>query len=327
MFSVIIPLYNKAPYVQKAIQSALSQTYQEFELIVIDDGSTDNPLNNLEFLIHNSQYKKQESSKKIRIIKQENKGVSVARNNGVKLANYDYIAFLDADDWWEPTYLEEMKKLIEEFPQASIYGSSYYKVKKGKLITANIGVEDGFESGLINYSQVYAKTMYMPLTSITSIIRKTVFDIEKGFKPSLKLGEDFDLWVRVASRYPVAFLNKPLAYYNQDVELVNRAIGEKLYEPQEHMLFTDYSEFENNDDFKKLYEKLAVYSLLPYYVAEKNKKETDLILSGIHWKNHSIKYRLYYRILPKLFVRIWIRFLKFGSKVKNLILKSLIVHH
>jgi len=313
--------------VQKAIQSVLAQTYREFELIVIDDGSTDNPLNNLEFRFHNSQYKKQDSSNKIRLINQENKGVSVARNNGVKLANYDYIAFLDADDWWDPTYLEEMKKLIEEFPQASIYGSSYYKVKKGKLIPANIGVEDGFERGLINYCQVYVKTLYMPLWTGSTIIKKEIIDLEKGFKPSLKLGEDFDLWVRVASRNPVAFLNKRLAYYNQDVELANRAIGEKLYEPHEHMLFTDYSEFENNNDFKKLYEKLAVYGLLPYYVAEKNKKETDLILSGIHWKNHSIKYRLYYRILPKLFVRIWIRFLKFGSKVKNLILKSLIVHH
>ena len=312
---------------QKAIQSVLAQTYREFELIVIDDGSTDNPLNNLEFRFHNSQYKKQDSSNKIRLINQENKGVSVARNNGVKLANYDYIAFLDADDWWDPTYLEEMKKLIEEFPQASIYGSSYYKVKKGKLIPANIGVEDGFERGLINYCQVYVKTLYMPLWTGSTIIKKEIIDLEKGFKPSLKLGEDFDLWVRVASRNPVAFLNKRLAYYNQDVELANRAIGEKLYEPHEHMLFTDYSEFENNNDFKKLYEKLAVYGLLPYYVAEKNKKETDLILSGIHWKNHSIKYRLYYRILPKLFVRIWIRFLKFGSKVKNLILKSLIVHH
>jgi len=313
--------------VQKAIQSVLAQTYREFELIVIDDGSTDNPLNNLEFRFHNSQYKKQDSSNKIRLINQENKGVSVARNNGVKLANYDYIAFLDADDWWDPTYLEEMKKLIEEFPQASIYGSSYYKVKKGKLIPANIGVEDGFERGLINYCQVYVKTLYMPLWTGSTIIKKEIIDLEKGFKPSLKLGEDFDLWVRVASRNPVAFLNKRLAYYNQDVELANRAIGEKLYEPHEHMLFTDYSEFENNNDFKKLYEKLAVYGLLPYYVAGKNKKETDLILSGIHWKNHSIKYRLYYRILPKLFVRIWIRFLKFGSKVKNLILKSLIVHH
>ena len=312
---------------QKAIQSVLAQTYREFELIVIDDGSTDNPLNNLEFRFHNSQYKKQDSSNKIRLINQENKGVSVARNNGVKLANYDYIAFLDADDWWDPTYLEEMKKLIEEFPQASIYGSSYYKVKKGKLIPAKIGVEDGFERGLINYCQVYAKTLYMPLWTGSTIIKKEIIDLEKGFKPSLKLGEDFDLWVRVASRNPVAFLNKRLAYYNQDVELANRAIGEKLYEPHEHMLFTDYSEFENNNDFKKLYEKLAVYGLLPYYVAEKNKKETDLILSGIHWKNHSIKYRLYYRIFPKLFVRIYIRFLKFGSKVKNLILKSLIVHH
>jgi len=321
VFSIVIPLYNKAAYVQKAIQSVLYQTYQEFELIVINDGSTDNPLNNLEFLIHNSEFKKQESSNKISIIYQENQGVSVARNNGVKIAKYDYIAFLDADDWWEPTYLEEMKGLIEKYPEAGIYGSSYYKVKKGKLITAKIGVEDGFENGLINYFQVYAKTMYMPLWSGATIIKKDIFELEKGFKPALKLGEDFDLWVRVALKYPIAFLNKPLAYYNQDVELTNRAVGEKLYERTEHMLFTNYGDLKTNADFQNLFESLAVYGLLPYFVAGKNKKETDSILSGIHWKNHSFKYRLYYRILPKILLIIWIRFLKFGSKVKTVIIK------
>jgi len=320
MFSVIIPLYNKAAYVQKAIQSVLAQTCQEFELIVVDDGSTDNPLpvnggsmrirlRNLEQLVE-----------KITLIKQNNQGVSIARNNGVKVAKYEYIAFLDADDWWESTYLEEMKVLIEKYPDAGIYGSSYYKVKKGKLIPANIGVEAGFEKGLINYCQVYAKTMYMPLTSITSIIKKTVFDSERGFKVTLKMGEDFDLWLRLALKYPVAFLNKPLAYYNQDVELADRAIGEKLYEPSEHMLFSNYDSLQNNNDFQILFESLAVYGLLPYFVTGKNKKETDSILSGIHWENHSFKYRLYYRILPKILVSIWMKFLKFGSKVKKLLL-------
>jgi len=257
---------------------------------------------------------------KITLIKQNNQGVSIARNNGVKVAKYEYIAFLDADDWWESTYLEEMKVLIEKYPYAGIYGSSYYKVKKGKLIPANIGVEAGFEKGLINYCQVYAKTMYMPLTSITSIIKKTVFDSERGFKVTLKMGEDFDLWLRLALKYPVAFLNKPLAYYNQDVELADRAIGEKLYEPSEHMLFSNYDSLQNNNDFQILFESLAVYGLLPYFVTGKNKKETDSILSGIHWENHSFKYRLYYRILPKILVSIWMKFLKFGSKVKKLLL-------
>ncbi|MFT3754073.1 MAG: glycosyltransferase family A protein [Paludibacter sp.] len=312
MFSIIIPLYNKAPYIRKALESVFAQTYTDFELIVVDDGSTDNSLENLRFTIHDLQL----SDEKIRVIEQANRGVSTTRNNGVKLAKYDYIAFLDADDWWEPSYLEEMKRLIDEFPEAGIYGSNYYKVKHGKLIQANIGIEDGFERGLINYCRVYARTMYMPLTSITSVIKKSVFEKENGFKPLLRMGEDFDLWVRVAMKYPVALLNKPLAYYNQDVEQESRAIGEKLYEPEQHMLFTDYGVLNQNPDFRHLYEVLAVYGLLPYYLAGKNKKEVDKILGTVHWENHPFKYRLYYRFLPAVVVKFYLKIMKFGVQMK-----------
>ena len=317
MFSVIIPLFNKSAYIEKAIWSVLNQTYQEFELILVNDGSTDDPLPPKEGSDELRLLNFGAFIKKITIIEQQNQGVSVARNNGAKIAKYDYIAFLDADDWWEPAFLEDMKLLIEEFPQAGIYGSSYFKVKNGKNIQANIGVDSWFKSGLINYCQVYAKTLYMPLTSISTIIKRTIFESEYGFKPMLKLGEDFDLWLRVCMKYPVAFLNIPLAYYNQDVELKNRAIGPKLYEPGQHMLFTDYSEFISDPDFRNLFEKLAVYSLLPYYLDNKNKKQVDLILKGIDWKNHSYGDRLYYLILPKTVVKLWTKFLKLGSMAKQ----------
>ena len=308
LFSIIIPLYNKAAYVEKAIQSVLSQTFREFELIVVNDGSSDNSLE----VVRNCQL----SIANCRLMDQPNQGVSIARNNGVKVAKYDYIAFLDADDWWEPTYLEEMKALIAGFPEAGIYGCGYNKIKNGKIIRANIGVERGFERGLINYCRVYAKTMYMPLWTCATIIKRTVFESEKGFKPALKLGEDFDLWIRVAMKYPVAFLNKSLTNYNQDVELQYRAIGDKIYEPQEHMFFTDYGELMGNADFRHLYERLIVYGLLPYYLAGKNKKEIRHILSEIHWDNHAFKYRLYYLILPKAIVRLWMKVLKMGSQLK-----------
>jgi len=157
----------------------------------------------------------------------------------------------------------------------------------------------------------------MPLWTGATIIRKYVFDLENGFNPRLKLGEDFDLWIRVAIKHPVAFLNKPMASYHQDVDLTNRAIGEKLYKPQEHMLFTDYGEFKNNPDFVYLYERLALYGLLPYYLKGKNKKEVKAILSQIRWNQHELKYRLYYQVLPKGIVRVWFQLLKFGSVLKR----------
>jgi len=317
LFSVIIPLYNKAAYIERAIQSVLSQTFQEFELIVVDDGSTDDPFVQLSVISYQLSVDAPENFKKIRVIQQRNQGVSTARNNGVKLAKYDYIAFLDADDSWETTYLEEMNGLIAAYPNAGIYGSSYFIVKNGKKRIAPIGVEKDFDRGLINYCQVYSKTLCMPLWTGATILKKSIFEEEHGFKPGLKLGEDFDLWIRVATKQPVAFLNKPLANYHQDVDLANRAIGEKLYKPQENMLFTNYGGLNNNPDFVCLYERLALYGLLPYYLKGKNKKEVKGILSQIHWGQHELKYRLYYRLLPRQLVLLYNELMRLGSQIKK----------
>jgi len=304
MFSVIIPLYNKAPYIENAIRSVAAQTCRDFELIVIDDGSKDGGF---------------EIAKKLLAALtpplggwgatcQSNQGVSTARNNGVKLAKYDYIAFLDADDWWATTYLEEMKNLIGQYPEAGIYASSYYKVKNGKHIQANIGVGEGFQQGLINYFQVYAKTLWMPLWTGATVIKKNVFHENNGFKPTLKLGEDFDLWARVAIQYPVVFLNKPLAYYNQDVEQANRAIGTKLHKPQEHMLFAlrELYETEKPDsDLKQLMDALRVYGLFPYYLNKSTRKEALEQLARVDWsKQSAAAYRQYYR------TPVWLLILK-----------------
>lgn len=317
MFSIIIPLYNKSAYVAKAIQSVAAQTFQEFELIVIDDGSTDESLEQLRVTSYELQEKNSDLFAKIKIIEQVNQGVSNTRNNGVKLAKFPYITFLDADDWWEPTFLAEMKALIEEFPDSGIYGSSYYKVKNGSFIQANIGVETGFEKGYINYFKTYAQTLWMPLWTGAVVIPKSIFNEFSGFKPELKMGEDFHLWVRIANKYNVAFLNKPLSNYNQDVDIANRAVDEKLYNASEHMLFTDYNFLIQNKEFQFLFEKMAVYSLLPYFMSKKNINEVEKILSSIHWENHELKYRLYYQILPRFVVKWWYRALKFGSKIKK----------
>lgn len=307
MFSVIIPLYNKAPYVAKAIESVLGQTYRDFEVIVIDDGSTDQSL----------EVAKTFENKSITIISQPNSGVSTARNNGVKLAKHPYICFLDADDWWHPTFLEEMKRLITDFPDAGIYGSGYYIVKNGQERIAPIGVSQGFERGIIDYCEVYAKTLCMPLTSISVVIPKHIFDEEKGFKSQLKFGEDFDLWIRIALKHKVILINKPLAYYNQDVDVNNRAIGSRFYKPEEHMLFSNYGDFMHNEGFRFLFERLALYGLLSYYLNDVNKLEVYQILSEINWDKHESKYHQYYKKFPRWAVKVWFKIIKKLSIIKN----------
>ena len=204
-FSVIIPLYNKAPYVAKAIQSILAQTYRDYELIVVDDGSKDDSAAIAAQTIEGYSH--------CRLIQQENAGVSMARNNGVAASHGEYLCFLDADDWWEPTFLEEMSMLIDEFPDAGIYGTNYTIVNetKHKTRVAPIGVEAGFGKGYINYFQVYAKTLVMPLWTGAVGIPRPVFDEMHGFPKGIKLGEDFLLWMRIAIKYKVVLLNKPLS--------------------------------------------------------------------------------------------------------------------
>ena len=318
MFSIIIPLYNKAPYIAKALQSIVNQTYKKFELIVINDGSTDNSLEVAKIALE------QTASLDYQLIDQPNAGVSTARNNGVKIAKYDYIAFLDADDWWKSTFLEEMKMLIEDFPDAGIYGSSYYKVKRGKYIPAQIGVEENFERGYFDYIHAYTISPWMPLTSISVVVPKSIFNQMQGFKPQLKLGEDFDLWIRIALQYKTALLNNPLTYYNQDVDVQNRAVGGRIHKPEEHMLFalTElYEKEKTNPQLKQMMDRLRVYSLLPYYLNKSTRNETKKEIARVDWSKQSKQTYRQYNKAPITFLKAKQYFLKIGVKIKNKITK------
>jgi glycosyltransferase involved in cell wall biosynthesis len=313
MFSIIVPLYNKAPYITKAINSVINQTIPDFELIIVNDGSTDKSL----------QLAREINDDRIRIINQENHGVSVARNNGVQKASFDYIAFLDADDWWESNYLAEMHKLIAKYPDAGIWAAKYFKVKYGGKTEANIGVEKEFYDGCINYFKVYAKTMWMPITSSSFIIRKHIFEQFGGFNPNLKLGEDFHLWSRIALKYKIAFLNKPLIYYNQDVDIKNRAIGiQKIYAPHQHYIFNlDQLEKHQNDrpDIKLLLDKLRLHALFKYRLANAFKKETQNVLKKVDINQQPLIWKLKYRC-PRLLIKYWFQIKIMGSRIKTILL-------
>lgn len=311
-FSVVIPLYNKAPYVAKAIQSVLSQTYADYELIIIDDGSKDDSAEIASKAI--------EGHANCQLLRQDNSGVSLARNNGVAASHGDYLCFLDADDWWDPTFLEETSKLIEKFPEAGIYGTGYTIVNdsKRKTRTAPIGVEPEFEQGYINYCQVYAKTLAMPLTSISVAIPRNIFEEMNGFPKGIKLGEDFLLWIHIALKYEVAFLNRPLAYYNQDVESASRGIGH-LYKPEEHMLWnlSDLEPQEQcNDDYKCLIDALRVNNLMPYYLSKKHRQVAMLELNKVDWSRQPQKIRREYK-RPIGLLKLKYALLKIGSIVKQ----------
>lgn len=289
-FSVIIPLYNKAPYVTKAIGSVLTQTFTGFELVIVDDGSKDDSAQVAEMAIKGCD--------NCRLIRQENAGVSMARNNGVALSQGEYLCFLDADDWWAPTFLEEMSKLIAEFPDAGIYGTGYTIVNETKRKTrvSPIGVEPGFEKGYINYCQVYAKSLAMPLWTGAVCMSRKVFDEMGGFPKGIKLGEDFLLWIRIALKYKVVLINRPLSFYNQDVDAVNRGVG-KLHNPEEHMLWNvDFlaEEEKTNPDYKQLIDNLRTYGLLSYYLSKEYHEAAQQELKKVDWSRQHAKTRKQY---------------------------------
>ena len=311
-FSVIIPLYNKAPYVAKAIGSVLSQSFTDYEMVVLDDGSQDDSFE--------VALKSIEGNPRCHLYRQSNGGVSVARNNAVSLSRGTYLCFLDADDWWDSTFLEAMSNLIDEFPDAGIYGTNYTIVNETRRKThvANVGVDQGFEKGYINYCQVYAKTLAMPLWTGAVCMPRKVFDEMQGFPQGIKLGEDFLLWIRVALKYRVVFLDKPLSYYNQDVDAANRGVG-RLHKPEHHMLWNvDFlSEEENiNSDYKQLIDNLRTYGLFPYFLSKEYNNVASKELEKVDWDLQSTRIRKQYE-RPLALLRIQYAARQIGSKWKQ----------
>jgi glycosyltransferase involved in cell wall biosynthesis len=313
-FSVIIPLYNKAPYVAKAIDSVLTQTFTDYELLVVDDGSKDDSAC--------VAAKSIEGRRNCQLIRQGNAGVSVARNNGVSASHGHFLCFLDADDWWEPTFLEEMDKFVSEFPDAGVYGTNYTIINetRHKTRVALVGVESGFEKGYINYCQVYAKTMYMPLWTGAVCIPRSVFDEMQGFLQGIKLGEDFLLWIRIVLKYKVAFLNKPLSNYNQDVDGENRGVG-RLHDPRNHMLWNLgflADEEKGNTDLKQLLDNLRTFSLMPYLLSKEYHDEACQELDKVDWAKQPEKVTKVYH-QPLFLLRAKQAMNRIGSSIKAIV--------
>jgi glycosyltransferase involved in cell wall biosynthesis len=281
MFSVIIPLYNKANYVAKAVNSVLNQTFAEFELIIVNDGSTDNGLE-IVGAIHDDR---------IRIINQKNAGVSTARNNGVKNARFDYVAFLDADDWWNNMFLQEIEVLIRKYPEAALFASNFNHVIKEKEIS-RIKISD-IEDGYINYFDLFLKISDSPVCSSAVCIKKQCFLNENGFKTNLKNMEDFDLWLRIACKHRIAYINKVLAFYNQDVDAACRAVG-NIFPPENHFVFCldDFDKYmRTNRELKQLIDFLIIEAVKPYLAIGKYRKSALNLLKKVSRSNIPFQYQ------------------------------------
>lgn len=320
-FSIIVPLYNKAPYVRKALESIFAQTFTVYELIIVDDGSTDNSAAICEEIIHPFI---RSSVHPIRLLKQANSGVAAARNSGVAASKGEYVCFLDADDWWEPTYLEEMDKLIQEYPDSGLYATNYVYYKPGKTHVAL-----KLERGYMNYPEAYLHSDAMPVWTGATCMPRKVFDDMGGFPVGIKLGEDFLLWAKTALHYKVSFCEKPLAYYDNGVPASLRATM-NLHKPEHSMLFhlqeietivdCRLSIVDSREEWKALLDKLRVDGLLKYWMDDTYHAAAEEKLKKVDWKRQPRRVRALYE-KPIWMLKVKRRLMEIGSYSKQLLIR------
>lgn len=203
-FSIVIPLYNKEATVERALRSVFNQTVQDFEILVVNDGSTDNGPGVVETI----------GDPRIRLIHQENQGVSVARNRGIAEAKHELIAFLDGDDEWLPEFLTTIRRMVDRNPDCGLYSTSYFlRSPKGKQIPAIVrGLPDSFEGILENYFLIAARS-HPPVWTSAICARKEVLMQIGGFPVGVTLGEDLLTWARVAVKSSIAFSSRCCSVY------------------------------------------------------------------------------------------------------------------
>lgn len=200
---VVIPLYNKADHVLACIETIIYQTCKPGEIIVVDDGSTDDSADRV-IKHYNNQ---------VTLIQQENRGVSAARNAGIDSTERKFVAFLDADDQWDSHYIEEICHLIEEFPQCDVFATAYQLIYPGYIEKPNYpGVEKHSRCQLENY---FASSLgeWSVLTSSSTVVRRTALLNVGKYSEDIPYAEDTDLWYRLALKYKIAFSNNALVRY------------------------------------------------------------------------------------------------------------------
>lgn len=194
--SIVIPLYQKAAYIGRALESVLAQSHADFELIVVDDGSTDG----------GAEVVRSCADPRVRLLSQANCGASAARNRGVGEATSELIAFLDADDEWEPDFLETVISLYDRYPQASVFGTAWRLVYADReVVMPNFHgrLPVAGEMGVIDYFGGRAGNS--PLHSSGVMVKKSALAASGGFPEDIAYGEDHDTWIRMALRYPIAW--------------------------------------------------------------------------------------------------------------------------
>ena len=265
MFSVVIPLYNKAHTIEQTLSSVLNQTFTEFEVVIVNDGSTDNGVQ----IISNFT-----NDPRICIIEQENQGVSAARNRGIAKSRYNYIAFLDGDDEWKPNFLLKIKEAIKKYPDASMYGTSSLHTD---FITksSNDSTISEFRNKIVNVD-CFKIPNALPHTSAIVVKKSSLYKLDKEhnvFPIGMKVCEDWSCFHRLALTDNLIYIGIPLGIRN------NNVVGQ----------ITENKYVADKQLFERWLDGVRYYNLVYNYWLDNNLNNKNFISFIKHKLRHSIK--------------------------------------
>ena len=272
--SVIIPLFNKEKNIVNTLTSVCNQTYTDFEVIIVNDGSTDASIKNISVI----------NDDRIQLFSKKNEGVSIARNFGAEKAISNYIVFLDADDYWHPNHLNNLFELINAFPNHLWFASAYEK-KRNKQLTTKMDspiLEKG-KHWIGEVDEFFRYCFKDSLVNSSSVcFKKDFFNSLNGFDAFTTHTEDIDLWIRAALKSPLVFSNKITARHNLDAS--NRSSIKQLQE-RNYIDFDKFIKDENKNSSLKKYLDLNRYSLAIIYKLHGDTHSFKNIISNVEIKN------------------------------------------
>lgn len=286
-FSIIIPLYNKEKFIESTLHSVLNQTFVDYEIIIVNDGSTDKSLEKV------AQFK----DSRIRYFSKENGGVSTARNYGIKEAKSDYITFIDADDYWYPNFLQEMFENIHQFPEQKVFSVAIEIETSKNTIPAQYSIKKSSDIQLVNYFDASSKESVIWTSS--AVFHKSIFSEIGDFDINLKSGQDTDLWIRIGLVYPIVFSWKILARYVYDRD----SLSKKKEYIATKMDFSKFSEQEKENKMLKKFLDLNRFSFAIKCKLHNDKVNFNRFYKGIDNNNLSVKKRILLK-LPSFVLRL-----------------------
>ncbi len=244
-FSVIIPLYNKEKFIESTIKCVLAQRFTDFELIIVNDGSTDS----------SEKIAGSFTDSRIRYFQKANEGASAARNFGISQAASEYVAFIDADDYWYPEFLSTMYESILAFPNEKVFAAAIEIETEGHVLPARYSIKSSEKSVVAAFFE--ASLLETIICTSAVVIHKDVLENVGQFDTAIKSGEDIDLWIRIGLKYNIVFSSQILARYVYDAA----GLSKKVKEDSQKLQFSKYAALEETHPALKKYLDLNRYSL------------------------------------------------------------------